>query len=160
MTNSTPEQLRFPTHAGFSVRADFDGGTLSSDLGPLLLSGVDRQIGLIQRLASAIKDTRNPSYIDHTLKDMLTQRIFQIACGYEDGNDSNSLRHDPLFKLAAGRTPMDVEQALASAPTLSRLENAVTSRDLYRIAQAFVDQFMASYARAPDIIVLDMDGDA
>jgi hypothetical protein len=123
----------------------------------MLLSGIDRQIGLVQRLASAIKDDRHSSYINHTLKDMLTQRIFQIACGYEDGNDSNSLRHDPLFKLAAGRTPMDADQALASAPTLSRLENAVTTRDLYRIAQAFIDQFIASYASAPEIIVLDMD---
>lgn len=157
MADSTPEQLRFPPVAGFSVRADFDGGAMSSDFGPMLLRGVDRQIGLISRLATAIHDRRHASYIDHTLPDLLAQRIFQIACGYEDGNDANSLRHDPMFKLAVERKPLDPEQALASAPTFSRLENAVTARDLYRLAQAFVEQFIASYASAPDIIVLDMD---
>jgi hypothetical protein len=157
MADSTPEQLRFPPVAGFSVRGDFDGGAMSSDFGPLLLRGVDRQIGLISRLSAAIHDRRHASYIDHTLQDLLAQRIFQIACGYEDGNDANSLRHDPMFKLAIERKPLDSAQALASAPTISRLENAVTTRDIYRLAKAFVEQFIASYASAPELIVLDMD---
>ena len=157
MANSTPTQLRFPPVAGFTVRADFEGGALSSDFGPLLLRGVDQQIGLIDRLAGAIDDRRHASYIDHSLSDLLTQRIFQIASGYDDANDANSLRRDPMFKLGVERKPLETEQDLASAPTFSRLENAATTGDLYRLAQAFVEQFVASYAEPPQLIVLDMD---
>lgn len=107
MSNSIPTQLRFPPFAGFTVRADFEGGALSSDFGPLLLRGVDQQIGLIQRLAQAIDDRRHASYIDHSLYDLLTQRIFQIACGYADANDANALRRDPVFKLGAERLPLE-----------------------------------------------------
>ena len=92
MSDSTQKQLRFPALNGFTVRADFDGGALSSDFGPLLLRGVDQQIGLIPRLSAAIKDRRHPSYIDHSLDDLLSQRIFQVACGYADANDANSQR--------------------------------------------------------------------
>ncbi len=157
MSDFTPKQLRFPALNGCTVRADFNGGALSSDFGPLLLRGVDQQIGLISRLSAAIKDQRHPSYIDHSLDDLLSQRIFQVACGYADANDANSLRNDPLFKMGTGRGPLNPSEDLASAPTFSRLENAVTPRDLYRIAAAFVDQFIASYARPPEMIVLDMD---
>jgi hypothetical protein len=106
--NFTPEQLRFTSIPGHTVRADFAGGGLSSDLGPLLLRGVDRQIGLTERLNAAVIDTRHPSYITHSQRDLLTQRIYQIGSGYEDGNDSNCLRHDPMFKLGAGRWPLAV----------------------------------------------------
>lgn len=157
MANSTQETLRFPPVSGLSVRANFDGGALSSDFGPLLLQGVDRQIGLSQRLAETISDSRHASYISHSMSDLLAQRIYQIACGYEDGNDANTLRHDPLFKLGVGRAPLDEDNALASAPTLSRLENSVDNRDLYRMAQAFVQGFIDSYASPPSAIVLDMD---
>ena len=134
MIDSTQQQLRFPPVSGLSVRADFDGGTLSSDFGPLLLQGVDRQTGLSKRLAGAIRDSRHASYVEHSMPDLLTQRIYQIACGYEDGNDANTLRHDPMFKLGVGRPPLDEDNALASAPTLLRMEHAVNSRDLYRMA--------------------------
>lgn len=103
--NLTSEQLRFPSIPGHTIRANFDGGGLSSDLGPLLLRGVDRQIGLTERLTDALVDTRRASYITHSHADLLPQRIYQIGCGYEDGNDSNSLRHDPMSKLGAGRLP-------------------------------------------------------
>ena len=82
--DSTPEQLRFASNPGRSIRADFAGGGLSSDLGPLLLKGVARQIGLTARVCAAIDDTRHPGYITHTLHDILKQRIYQIASGYED----------------------------------------------------------------------------
>ncbi|MCP4357988.1 MAG: IS1380 family transposase, partial [Chloroflexi bacterium] len=131
MLESTPEQLRFPPISGFSIRGDFQGGALSSDFGPILLRGVDQQIGLIDRLAGAINDRRHLSYIDHPLPDLLAQRIFQVACGYEDGNDANSLRQDPMFKLAVERKPLDADEHLASGPTFSRLENAVTPQDMY-----------------------------
>lgn len=157
MTHSTPSQLRFPAIDGFTVRADFEGGAVSSDFGALLLRGVDRQIGLISHLASAIQDRRHPSYIEHGIPDLLRQRIFQTACGYADGNDANSLRHDPAFKLASERAPLDRGNALASGPTFSRLENGCSRKDIYRLARAFVDAFIASYASPPTVIVLDMD---
>ena len=157
MTDFTQKPLRFPPVSGLTVRADFDGGALSSDFGPLILQGVDRQTGLSQRLAEAIHDSRHASYVAHPLPDLLAQRIYQIACGYEDGNDANTLRHDPMFKLGVGHRPLDEDNPLASAPTLSRLEHAVTARDLYRMAQTFVQGFIDSYASAPPVIVLDMD---
>src|SRR5512132_204095 len=157
MRHSTPEQLRFPPIAGSTVRADFEGGALSSDFGALLLRGIDRQIGLTERLAAAVQDKRHPSYIDHTLRDLLAQRIYQIASGYADGNDANSLRHDPMFKLSVERSPLEPEQDLASAPTFSRLEHSVDRKDLYRLTQALVAHFIASYPEPPAAIVLDLD---
>jgi hypothetical protein len=157
MLYSTPEQLRFPPLAGYTVRADFEGGALSSDFGALLLRGIDRQIGLTARLAAAVQDKRHPSYIDHSLHDLLAQRIYQIASGYADGNDANSLRHDPVFKLSVERPPLDPAQDLASAPTLSRLEHSVDRKDLYRLTYALVDHFIASYPEPPTAIVLDLD---
>ena len=157
MSKCTPEQLRFPPIDGLTVRADFEGGALSSDFGPLLLRGVDRQIGLTQHLAQACDDKRHPSYTDHLLHELLAQRIFQVACGYEDGNDANALRADPLFKLGVDRQPLNPDTDLASAPTFSRLENAATTRDIYRLAKAFVEHFVASYPAPPELIVLDLD---
>jgi len=157
MPYSTPEQLRFPPLAGYTVRADFEGGALSSDFGALLLRGIDRQIGLTERLAAAMQDKRHQSYIDHPLRDLLAQRIYQIASGYADGNDANSLRHDPLFKLSVERPPLEPAQDLASAPTFSRLEHSVDRKDLYRLTHALVDHFIASYPEPPAAIVLDLD---
>src|SRR5215475_6139747 len=130
MVYSTPEQLSFHPVAGHTIRADFAGGALSSDFGALILRGIDRQIGLTTRLAAAIHDTRHPSYIDHPLRDLLAQRIYQIASGYADGNDANSLRRDPLFKLGVERSPLAPEQDLASAPTFSRLAQNALRADL------------------------------
>ena len=157
MVHSTQEQLCFPPVEGLTVRGSFDGGALSSDFGPLLLRGIDRQIGLTGRLANAFQDRRHPSYITHAIRELFAQRIYQVACAYEDGNDANALRSDPVFKLGLDRKPLDGDADLASAPTFSRLENAATPQDLFRLAQAFVDQFIASYAKPPAVIVLDMD---
>jgi Transposase DDE domain group 1 len=157
MAYSTPEQLSFPPVAGHTVRADFQGGALSSDFGVLLLRGIDHQIGLTPRLAVAVRDKRHPSYISHPLRDLLAQRIYQIASGYADGNDANSLRHDPLFKLGVERLPLEPAQDLASAPTFSRLEHRVDRKDVYRFTQALVDPFVASYPAPPVALVLDLD---
>jgi Transposase DDE domain group 1 len=157
MSYSSPLQLCFPPVGGQTVRADFAGGALSSDFGALLLRGIDRQIGLTKRLTAAIHDKRHQSYIDHPLRDLLAQRIYQIASGYADGNDANSLRRDPMFKLGVDRLPLEPEHDLASAPTLSRLEHSVDRTDLYRLTQAFVDHFIASYPEPPAAIVLDLD---
>jgi hypothetical protein len=157
MSYSTPQQLCFPPIAGYTIRADFEGGALSSDFGALLLRGIDRQIGLTERLAAAMQDKRHPSYIDHPLRALLAQRIYQIASGYADGNDANSLRHDPLLKLSMERPPLDPTQDLASAPTFSRLEHSIDRKDLYRLTHALVDHFIASYPEPPAAIVLDLD---
>jgi hypothetical protein len=118
---------------------------------------VDRQIGFTERLATALRDKRHPSYIDHPLHDLLAQRIYQIASGYADGNDANSLRRDPMFKLGVDRLPLAPEHNLASAPTFSRLEHSIDRKDLYRLTRAFVDHFIASYPEPPAAIVLDLD---
>jgi hypothetical protein len=157
MLYSTQETLRFPPVEGLTVRGEFDGGALSSDFGPLVLRGIDRQIGLTQRLSQAFRDPRHPAYITHSLQTLFAQRTYQIACAYVDGNDANALRTDPLFKLGLERRPLDEAADLASAATFSRLENAASPRALYRMAQAFAAQFIDSYAQPPAVIVLDMD---
>ena len=157
MFKSIQESLRFPPVDGLSIRGEFDGGALSSDFGPMILRGVDRQTGLTERLAAAFDDERHPSYTTHSLRDLFAQRIFQIACAYEDGNDANTLRTDPMFKLGLDQRPQDTNNDLASAPTFSRLENAASAKDIYRMAQAFVDQFITGYPKPPKLIVLDMD---
>jgi hypothetical protein len=157
MADCSPKQLCFPPIVGQTIRADFEGGALSSDFGALLLRGIDRQVGLTERLATAIHDKRHQSYIDHPLWDLLAQRIYQIAAGYADANDAKSLRRDPMFKLGVERPPLDPTHDLASAPTLSRLEHQIDRQDLYRLTRAFVDHFIASYTAPPAAIVLDLD---
>src|SRR4029453_10214318 len=99
---------------------------------------------------------RDPRRVHFTLHDLLKQRVLQIAAGYEDANDANTLRHDPIFKLLLDRLP-DTGPPLASQPTLSRFENHVSRTELYRMARVLVDQFITSYARPPQLIVLDFD---
>lgn len=91
------------------------------------------------RLVQAIGDSRDLRYITHSMRDRLIQRIFQMASGYEDGNDANILRQDPLFKLAAGRAPLNAGNALTCAATHSRLETALQRPDIYRMARALVE---------------------
>jgi hypothetical protein len=135
---------------------DFDGGRLSSDAGLVLLQDPDEQLGLTRALAAVLSDPRDQRRVHFTLHDLLKQRVLQIAAGYEDANDANSLRHDPIFKLLLGRLP-ESGAPLASQPTLSRFENRVSRTRLYRMARVLVDQFIASYSRPPKVIVLDFD---
>ena len=141
---------------GKKVALDFDGGNITSDAGVLLLSETESQLGIISMLTKCINDSRRPSSITHSMKELSTQRVLQLGCGYEDGNDSNSLRIDPALKMALGRLP-ETGLDLASQPTFSRLENIITRRDLYQIAKGFVDHFLASHTEPPEIIVLDFD---
>ncbi len=113
-----------------------------------------RQIGLTERLSAAVNDWRHPSYITHEMREMIAQRFYQIYCAYADGNEANALRCDSLFKLGLERKPLDAAMDLASAPTFSRPENGVGVRDRYRIAQAFVETFISSYSKAPQVMVL------
>lgn len=157
MAKPTSDQLRFPAIDGMSIRASFDGGAMSSDFGALLLAGIDRQTGLTQRLTSSFQDRRHSSYVEHDLIDLIRQRVYQQACLYEDGNDANSLRSDPMFKLAVGRKPLDEGNHLASQPTFSRLENAATRKDIYRMSLALVDHFISTESRPPKVLLVDMD---
>jgi len=154
-TFTTPD-LPFAPINGKKVSARFDDPAVSSDGGALFLREVDRQIGLSERLARSIADERRQSHVEHALVDLVRQRAYQISCGYEDANDCDALRDDPAIKTAVGRDPLE-DGALGSQPTMTRLENAVTVRDLLQLGYAFVDQFIASYDRPPRMIVLDMD---
>ena len=140
------------------VTAMFDEPLVSSDGGLLLIREALLETGLIRSLTQALDDPRHPSYIDHTVEEMLTQRIAQICCGYEDADDCDALRNDPLFKLTAGRLPE--EDALASQPTMSRLENRVSVKELLRMGYALIDQFIVSFDEPPQAIVLDLDPSA
>lgn len=116
-----------PSLCGKKVTAGFDGGTISSDGGVILLAGADRQLRLTERLAALIPDSRNPDDITHTMTDLMRARVYAIACGYPDANDLTTLRHDPAFKLACGRLPESGDD-LMSQPTLSRWENTPDHR--------------------------------
>lgn len=155
MAEYTQLSLPFASISGKKVVADFSGEQVTSDAGVLELREVADRIGLADHLIGAIHDSRHPSYITHSLRDLLLQRIFQIACGYADANDADTLRLDPAFKAACDRLPS--EENLASQPTFSRLENAVTAKDLRRLGDALVDLFIASYKTPPVHIILDFD---
>jgi hypothetical protein len=103
MTQDTQIVLPFARLSGKHLQADFAGGTLSSDGGVLFLREIEAQVGVIRRFVEVLKDPRDPRYIDHSYEEMLRQRIFQIACGYEDANDCDQLRRDPAFKAACER---------------------------------------------------------
>lgn len=138
------------------VELDFNGGALTSDAGVLLLREIEQQLGLVKTLAATIHDQRDARYVKHTVMDLLMQRIAQIACGYEDADDCDALRDDPIFKMLAERPP-ESGAPLSSQPTMSRFENSISRAYLYRVARVFLDNFIASYEREPEIIVVDCD---
>ncbi len=123
-----------------------------NDGGLLLLKEVDNQIGLTDRLSGCIKDDRHQGYVKHSIVSMLKQRIMQIAAGYEDTNDCNALKDDGILKICANR-----QQSLAAQPTMCRFENHPDKKELYQMAKAFVDNFIASYESEPGIIIIDSD---
>ena len=139
-----------------SVELDFDGGRLSSDAGVVLLKDIDDQLGLTRALAAVLSDPRDGRRIHFTPEDLLQQRVWQIAAGYEDANDANTLRDDPICTLMLDRLP-ETGAPLASQPTLSRFENRISRSELYRMALVLLEQFIASYASPPSVIVLDVE---
>jgi hypothetical protein len=138
------------------VSVAFDGGRLSSDGGVMLLRDVERRLDLAERLAGCMRDGRDPSRIEHEMIEMLRLRMFLIAAGYEDADDCDALRGDPVFKLAVGRLP-ETAPDLCSQPTMSRLENAPSKIALARMMAAMIDLFCASSDRPPAAITLDID---
>ena len=119
MDSITTEPFGFPTVGRKTLTAAFDGGRLTSDGGVMLLAVAERRLGICDRLATLIADPRDPSRVVHPLADILRARILAIACGYEDADDLDHLRHDPGFKLACGRLP-ESGRDLCSQPTVSR----------------------------------------
>jgi hypothetical protein len=156
MTDCNRQPLTFSSLGSQSVIADFLGGRLTSDAGALLLREVGRKTGLFESIAAAIPDPRNPVFVIHDQQSMIAQRIVAIALGYEDLNDHQTLRADPVLQLAAGRVP-DPDLPLASPPTLCRLENRIGRQALIRISEALLDQFIAAHPRPPEHLILDFD---
>ena len=134
------------------IQANFEGGDISSDGGVLLLRQLDEHLGLSRAAAAVLSDPRDPSRITHSLRDLLAQRIYGLCCGYEDLNDHDTLRDDLLMQTAVGRV-----DALASSPTLCRLETRATDAQAVALHGVLIDQFIASHKTAPKELVLDFD---
>lgn len=159
MVESTSSSIRFAASPR-PVEATFDLEALTSDGGLVWLREADDALGLSSAFAAEIREwRRRPGR--HALVTLVQQRLYQIACGYEDQNDATTLRHDPLLKQACGRLPL-TGAPLASQPTLSRLENAVDRRSCYRLAVALVELYLRERERdgVPTRILLDLDGTA
>jgi hypothetical protein len=133
----------FYDHRPLVVR--FSDLQLSSDAGILLARQVEEKVQVCRRIADCIEDWRDPNKITHSLHQLVSQRVYQLVGGYEDANDSNVLRHDPIFKIACERLPIAEPEQLASQPTITRLENHVGKAELARMRSQMVDHFIASY---------------
>jgi len=152
---------------GRPVVAEFDGGALTSDAGGLLLGAADRTLDLVRRLAGCFRDRRDPRFVEHAVATLVGQRVFGIALGYEDLNDHDELRHDPLMAVLAGKLEARREDCapVAGKSTLNRLELSREAPTKYRkiahdraaIERLFVDLFLEAHARPPRQIVLDID---
>ena len=159
MRQSTSSPIRFAASSR-PVDATFDLEALTSDGGLVWLQEADAALGLSTTLAAEIRDWRTRRG-QHALETIVRQRLYQIACGYEDQNDATTLRHDPLLKQVCGRLPL-TGAPLASQPTLSRLENAIDRQTCYRLAVALVALYLRERERdgVPTRILLDLDGTA
>lgn len=156
MTECTTQRISFSGTQRRQIVADFNGGRLTTDAGVLLLREVDRQIGLIDAINECVPDPRDPRYTIHQQRELIAQRIFSIALGYEDLNDQQTLRDDPALQIAAGKAAEE-DDPLASPPTLCRLENRVDRKALVKMSALFVERFLAWHDSPPKEIVLDFD---
>jgi hypothetical protein len=162
MTECSQETFSFTAHFSRRVEAGFNGGRVSTDGGVLLLREVDRKVDLLGRLAACFSDGRSPLRVRHCLSEMLSQRIYGLALGYEDLNDHEQLRSDPLLAILSGKR--DLDQPLAGKSTLNRLELAGRSARYHKISYTpeaidglLMKLFIESHSVAPSEIVLDLD---
>ena len=166
-TECSAEPSVFGRVEGRPVVAEFDGGALTSDAGGLLLGAADQTIDLVRRLAGCFHDVRDPRFVEHSVATLVGQRVFGIALGYEDLNDHDDLRHDPVMAVLAGKLEAGREDCapVAGKSTLNRLELSrpaptryhKISHDPAAIEGLFVDLFLDAHAKAPKEIVLDLD---
>jgi hypothetical protein len=156
MNHDTPLPFDLPAVARKKLTVDFEGGNQSSDGGLLLLREAERGLGICERLAGSMRDLRDASRVQHSLVELIKTRVFAICCGYEDGNDLDRLKDDPLLKMAVGHAP-ESGAALCSQSTMSRLENMPSPTEAVRLTAALIDQFCASFATPPAEITLDID---
>jgi len=151
------KQELFPLSSGRKLRGAFDGGQLSTFGGAPLLQMVEQGSGYVETVATCIEDWRMPHLVKYPIPQLVWQRVVLICAGFSDTIDSNYLRHDPAILLALG---IDIGESrhLASQPTISRLENRMSTKDCYRMAVCMVMLYIASKKRAPKEIILDFDG--
>jgi hypothetical protein len=164
MTECTQSRFEFAAHFSRQVVAGFDGGTITTDGGGLLLRETDRRLNLLPRLAECFLDGRSPLLVEHTVEQLVSQRVYGLALGYEDLNDHEQLRQDPLLRVLAGKSNVE-DSPLAGKSTLNRLELSNGTPNRYKkitfwkdaIDELMVKVFLESYASAPQEIVLDVD---
>lgn len=135
-----------------AIKYNFTAEELSSDGGVVLLSKLERTYGLISAFSSVVPDSRNPEFVVHEMDKLIRQRVFLMCLGYEDCNDSDELRYDPVI-----REFVDEEFGLASQPTLSRLENSVRTRDIYNMVEFLIDRYVSGIKAGKKRIILDID---
>jgi Transposase DDE domain group 1 len=155
-TDCNSSSITFTPLGRRQLRADFNGGKITSDAGALLLREVAARLNLFQRMARAIPDPRDPELIEHEQQTMLAQRVLGIACGWEDLNDHHGLRIDPLMQVATERE-VDEERPLASPATLCRLENRISHASCVKLSRLLVELFIESFDRPPNELILDFD---
>jgi hypothetical protein len=161
VTEQGVQTLLFPKLFDKPLVATFDTPQQSSDGGAILLKTIDDELGLTARLAACLPEWRQAGKIEHDLPTLIRQRCFGLACGYTDANDAAQLKADPIHKLLVGRDP-ETGPALASQPTLSRFENAVGPRDVYRLTQTLAEVVIAHHqarlgAKNVRRITIDLD---
>ena len=152
MTKCTQELFSFPACKRRKIKARFDGGSVTSDGGSLLLRQADRLLGLTAQAAEALEDPRRKASCEHSLVDLLRQRVYGIALGYEDLNDHETLRHDLAFQTATDR-----DRSLSSPSTLCRFENRMDREAAWKMNELLVETFIASFDSPPEELILDFD---
>lgn len=150
-------QYTLPFHPDRKMTVRFDGGEITSDAGLLLLYSVDRSHGLTRSFAQCVSDVRDPRYVQHSLEKLTTQRTLQIAAGYEDGNDADSLRGDAALKSFCDQLP-ETDGELGSGSTLCRMENSVSWRDIWRVQEMWIARYIRKLKKSGRRkIILDLD---
>jgi len=163
MTECTQSSFGFEACGRREIVVRFDGGTISSDGGAFLLRQTDKRLNLLPRLAECFLDGRNQKQVEHSVEEMLAQRIYGLALGYEDVNDHEQLRTDPVFGILAGRA--ELEEPLAGKSTLNRMELGAGMHDRYKkitfwkeaVDELLVQLFLEAHQNAPGEIILDVD---
>ncbi len=157
MQDCATTTMRFDTQTALALEATFDGGRITSDGGLVWLSRMDSEMGLCEAISECVPEWRRRKG-RHSLASLVKQRVFQIACGYEDQNDSDTLRQDPLLKMVCGSLP-EGGPDLASQPTICRLENAASMRSCHQIAEVLFQLYLTQRGKegAPERVLLDFD---